>query len=91
MAAGDAAKTLDSKDICTACFVIDVLQALPGRGFVRVAGEFFTKLSTEFVHQGGERPDWLDGMGRGRKVDPFGGPHMGLRHNRLPPKAARVR
>jgi hypothetical protein len=54
IAPGDAAKSLDSKGICSACFVIDVLQALPARGFVRIAGEFFTKLSTEFVHQGEE-------------------------------------
>jgi hypothetical protein len=54
MAPRDAAKSLDSKDICSACFVIDVSPALPGRGFVRIAGEFFTKLSTEFVHQGEE-------------------------------------
>jgi len=31
-------------------------------------------------------PDWLDGMGRGRMVGPFRGPHMGLRHNRSHPQ-----
>jgi hypothetical protein len=48
---GDTAKSLDSKDICTACFVIDLSQALSEQAFVLFAGEFFTKLSTEIVHQ----------------------------------------
>ena len=56
MAALHALKGLDSKAFCTACFVIDASPAQWGGVFDGNGKGFFTKLSTEFVHQWGLKP-----------------------------------